>query len=139
MFKGNVLKSLVCLVGVLCLIGLESSSVKATEAPVTITSPDQLANISQYDTNGDGLVYATIQTSNLASSYVSPNAEVSDNGVRLRNAASSTATILELMYSGETVCINYGVSAGDNGWYYLQRTKTGTWGWASTRYISTWY
>lgn len=138
MFKGKVLKRFVCMVGVLCLIGLETSSVKAAEAPVTITSPDQLANISKYDTNGDGLVYATIQTSNLSSWYIAPNGDVSDNGVRLRSAASTSATILELMYSGETVCINYGVSTGTNGWYYLQRTKTGTWGWASSSYISPW-
>lgn len=141
MFKGKVLKSLVCLVGVLCLIGLESSSVKATEVPVTITSPDQLANIRQYDTNGDGLVYATIRTDNIATSlaYSSQNGEVTDNGVRLRAGSSTTATILELMYSGEAVCINFGVSGGYNGWYYLQRLKTGTWGWASSSYIDPWY
>ena len=139
MFKGKVMKRLVCMVAVLCLIVLESSSVKAAELPVTI-SPDQLDNISQYDTNGDGLVYATIQTDSLATSLSSvwQNGEVTDNGVRLRNQPSSTATILELMYNGEAVCINYGVSDGGSGWYYLQRLKTGTWGWASTSYIDAW-
>ena len=139
MFKGKVMKRLVCMVAVLCLIVLESSSVKAAELPVTI-SPDQLDNISQYDTNGDGLVYATIQTDNLATSLSSSlqNGEVTNNGVRLRNQPSSTAAILELMYNGEAVCINYGVSSGGSGWYYLQRLKTGTWGWASTSYIDAW-
>ena len=139
MFKGSVMKRLVCMAAVLCLIVLESSSVKAAELPVTV-SLDQLDNISQYDTNGDGLVYATIQTDSLATSLSSAfqNGEVTNNGVRLRNQPSSTATILELMYNGEAVCINYGVSSGGSGWYYLERIKTGTWGWASTSYIDAW-
>ena len=139
MFKGSVMKRLVCMAAVLCLIVLESSSVKAAELPVTV-SLDQLDNISQYDTNGEGLVYATIQTDSLATSLNSgfQNGEVTNNGVRLRNQPSSTAAILELMYNGEAVCINYGVSSGGSGWYYLMRIKTGTWGWASTSYIDAW-
>lgn len=141
MFKGKILKRLVCMVGVLCLVGLECSSVKAAEVPVTITSQDQLNHISQYDTNGDGLVYATIQTDPIAQSltYALQNGEVCANGVRLRAGSSSTSTVLELMYNGEAVLIDYGVSDGGNGWYYLQRLKTGTHGWASTSYIDPWY
>ena len=137
--KGKVMKRLVCMVGVLCLVGLETSSVKAAELPVTV-SLDQLDNISQYDTNGDGLVYATINTDNVATSLSSTrqNGEVVAQGVRLRNLPSSTATVLELMYNGEAVCINYGVSSGGGGWYFLQRMRTGTWGWAVRSYISAW-
>lgn len=129
------------MVGVLCLVVLECNSVKAAEVPVTITSPDQLNNLRQYDTNGDGLVYATVNINSVTASQVtgSQNGEVSANGVRLRAGASSTATILELMYNGEAVCIDFGASATANGWYYLERLKTGTWGWASTSYIDSWW
>lgn len=129
------------MVGVLCMVGMECNSVKAAELPVTITSPDQLNDLSKYDTNGDGLVYATVNINSVALGQVIgyQNGEVVANGVRLRAGSSSTATILELMYNGEAVCIDYGVSASAaNGWYYLQRLKTGTWGWASSSYIDAW-
>lgn len=128
------------MVGVLCLVGMECNSVKAAELPVTITSPDQLNDLSKYDTNGDGLVYATVNINSAALGQVIgyQNGEVVANGVRLRAGSSSTSTILELMYNGEAVCINYGAGDGGNGWYYLQRLKTGTWGWASASYIDAW-
>ncbi len=56
---------------------------------------------------------------------------VSGDGVRLRSTPSSSGTILEKMYNGEYVTI----MGESNGWYNLQRMKTGTVGWASKDYI----
>ncbi len=59
--------------------------------------------------------------------------EVTGDGVKLRRTASSTGTVLELMYYGETVYID--PSKSKTNWYYLTRAKTGTKGYASTKYI----
>lgn len=136
--KRKVMKSFACVLGVLCMFFLEIGSVGAAELPVTV-SLDELGDISQYDTNGDGLVYATIRIDSAATTLSSTqNGEVVANGVRLRVLPSSSSTVLELMYDGEAVCISYSVSSGYSGWYYLERLKTGTWGWASSAYISAW-
>ena len=58
---------------------------------------------------------------------------VLDDGVRLRSGPSTSATILELMYSGESVAV---LSLG-NTWSYVRRIKTGTYGYCKTQYIGT--
>lgn len=67
------------------------------------------------------------------------NGEVNNNGVRLRKEPSTSATILELMYDGELVWIDWN-SYGKGGltWYRVQRIKTGTYGWVSKEYIYPW-
>lgn len=69
----------------------------------------------------------------------SANGEVSGNGVRLRATPSSTGQVLELMYDGEYVWIDWSTyGQGGYSWYHIQRIKTGTYGWASINYISSW-
>ncbi len=58
------------------------------------------------------------------------------DGVRLRKAASLTSTVLELMNKGEVVSIDLDRSKLDKGFYYVKRIKTGTKGYASTKYVS---
>lgn len=63
---------------------------------------------------------------------------VTGDGVRLRKAPKSTAAVLELMSKNEVVVIDY--TASGNGcssgkWFYVQRVKTGTWGWMSVKYL----
>ena len=53
------------------------------------------------------------------------------DGVRLRSAPSSNATILELMYTGESIRI---ISLG-NTWSHVKRMLTGTKGYCKTEYI----
>ncbi len=59
------------------------------------------------------------------------------DGVRLRKKPSSTSTVLELMNKGESVYVDPQTSAesGKGKWTYIQRDKTGTWGWVSNDYI----
>lgn len=57
---------------------------------------------------------------------------VTGDGVRLRSAPNASGTILEKMYTGEIVIIK----EESNGWYKIQRIKTGTIGWASKSYIN---
>lgn len=59
---------------------------------------------------------------------------VTGSGVRLRKKPSTSATILELMNNGEYVNIEWGMNTAK--WYYLQRIKTGTYGYASKDYIT---
>lgn len=73
-------------------------------------------------------VYATVN-----SVIAGPNGVVDGNGVRLRKKPKSTAQILELMYNGEYVCI-FGYETY-NSWFLVQRTKTGTIGYVSKKYI----
>ena len=60
------------------------------------------------------------------------NGVVTGDGVRLRSAPNTSGTILEKMYNGELVIIK----KESNGWYKIQRIKTGTIGWASKSYIN---
>ena len=54
----------------------------------------------------------------------------------MRKAASLTSTVLELMNKGEVVSIDLDRSKLDKGFYYVKRIKTGTKGYASTKYVS---
>ncbi len=71
---------------------------------------------------------------------ISANGNVIGNGVRLRKLPKKTATVLELLYNREYVCINYTKSAQQSSgdWYYVKRVKTGTWGWISNQYLTQW-
>ena len=65
--------------------------------------------------------------------------DVTGNGVNLRKSASFNGTVLELMYKGEVVYINYSKSSGYvNGyrWLYVKRAKTGTIGYVYEKYVS---
>lgn len=67
------------------------------------------------------------------------NAEVAGNGVRLRNNPNTNSKILELMYSGELVWIDWSkYGKGGLEWFYVQRLKTGTYGWVNKEYIAQW-
>lgn len=55
------------------------------------------------------------------------------DGVKLRKSPSSSGTVLELMYYGEVVKIDTSKRMDD--WYYLTRSKTGTKGYASKKYV----
>ena len=64
------------------------------------------------------------------------NGEIINNGVRLRKSPSTSATILELMYDGELIWIDWSAygSAGLN-WHRVQRIITGTYGWGLRKTI----
>lgn len=67
------------------------------------------------------------------------NGEINNNGVRLRSAPSTSATILELMYDGELVWIDWDAyGTGGLNWHRVQRIKTGTYGWVSKEYVYSW-
>lgn len=69
-----------------------------------------------------------------------PNASVSGDGVRLRSGPSIDYTILEVMYNGEYVSINFTKSftESNGSWFYVKRIKTGTWGWVKSDFIAYW-
>lgn len=96
---------------------------------------------------GDGIGVGIIMPSNansnpmvmpMANNYPDGNASIEGNGVRLRKKPSTSATILELMYLGEPVLVNFDKSRGHVSWYYIKRMKTGTWGWVKRQYIYPW-
>lgn len=70
-------------------------------------------------------------------SIIIANGAVEGDGVRLRKKPSSSAAVLELMYNGEGVYVDFSESVKKNGvlWYNLRRAKTGTWGYTSSAYI----
>lgn len=95
--------------------------------------------ISNGTVDENGYVYGTVvivQTLGAGD----PNADVENDGVRLRSAPSTSSTVLELMYAGETVSVDFVTSnkKSDGSWYYVKRLKTGTWGWTKAQYINCW-
>lgn len=58
---------------------------------------------------------------------------VEGDGVRLRKKPSSSSTVVALMYSGEFV--NIYPSASTANWYFVERIKTGAYGYANKAYI----
>ena len=99
------------------LVNLPEINVKAAET---------LEAEAQEEYPGDVIGTATI---NLTQTYaIGENGNIKGDGARLRKRPKKTATVLELMYNGEHVCINYTKSASEsNGdWYYVKRVKTGT-------------
>ena len=55
------------------------------------------------------------------------------DGVRLRSTPSESATVLELMYSGERVWIDEGYQNAD--WYHVTRQSTGRTGYVYWEYL----
>lgn len=83
-----------------------------------------------------GIVTSDGEISTTAELYsASLNGYVVGDGVRLRKGPSLTSTVLELMDKGEVVSINVDKSQLSKGYYYVKRMKTGTRGYASTKYI----
>lgn len=83
-----------------------------------------------------GIVTSDGEISTTAELYsASLNGYVVGDGVRLRKGPSLTSTVLELMDKGEVVSINVDKSQLSKGYYYVKRIKTGTRGYASTKYI----
>lgn len=56
------------------------------------------------------------------------------DGVRLRNAPSDTATVLELMYDGERVWIDQRYNDPNGDWYHVTRQSTGRTGYVYWEY-----
>ncbi len=116
----------------------EADTVAATDTPVML-SMSELENVGQYDTDGDGMVTVIIMPEVLrlttVSAIASNSGTVIDNGVRLRASASTSGTVKELMYYGETVTVFSSTVSGGLVWYAVTRAKTGTSGWACADYI----
>lgn len=144
--KRKLLKGIGCLLTAVCLLGMDCMAASAAVAPVS-----SVEDLRQYDTDGDGMVYAIIGEEEMVTgplanqpgiaTMAAQNGQVIENGVRLRNKPSTTTgTILELMYKGEAIYIDLTTSTSvSGGWYYLKRLKTGTWGWASSKCIYSYF
>lgn len=112
----NAMKKIICIC--VAIVGV------SVFAPVCTTYA-QANDVSEVDTSKARIVGAY--------------AQVTADGVRLRKTASTSGTILELMYAGETVRVDWVKTnaSGKSGWLYVIRTRTGTSGWVSSQYI--WY
>ena len=138
--KRKLLKGIGCLLAAVSMLGMDCMAANAAVVPASAVE-----DISDYDTDGDGMVYAVIAPEETVagplsnqpgiSTMAAQNGEVTENGVRLRKKPSTSGTVLELMYKGEGVYVEYTTSTTVSGWYYLKRLKTGTWGWASSTCI----
>ena len=115
----KIIKKAICICAI--VVGV------STVAPVTA--------FAQTDVTTEG------DTSNSARAILTqPNAEVTADGVRLRKTPSTTGTIVELMYTGETVYVETAKTTTSGGirWFYVTRIMDGTCGWVSSQYIELW-
>lgn len=84
------------------------------------------------DTEDEGYVIGYIMPSPSTCSF-NEDGVVSGDGVRLRREPNFDSTIIELMYFGEMVKIDLDNST--TTFYYVERVKTGTKGYANAEYI----
>lgn len=126
--------SLICAVMILCLAGRTNQEVWAMETEATLSEDSNyvVLNVISYDEESNRSL-AVVSSTNSA------NGQITTDGVRLRVKPSTSATVLELMYEGETVWINGNKEAeGGGSWLYIQRIKTGTFGWVAKDYVYVW-
>lgn len=99
----------------------------------------QTADIQQSDTSEE-YVTARVVIGNTSRALGDPNADVEGDGVRLRSGPSQDYAVLELMYNGEYVSIDFTTSYkhSNGAWYYVKRIKTGRWGWVKADNIYYW-
>lgn len=98
-----------------------------------IAMPVQAKEADIYMLNTD-----TIKATFASNSATNSNGTVKGDGVRLRKTASTSGTILELMYDGEPLQVTLSKTKTDskgNIWYYCKRIKTGTKGYVSASYV----
>ncbi len=119
----------IAVVGCVCRIST-SQIVSAKTKVVEKNCGEAAENIYLGVVNSDGEIDVTPQLYSLG-----PIGNVMGDGVRLRKGASLTSTVLELMDKGEIVSIDLDKSRLSKGFYYVKRLKTGTRGYASTKYI----
>ncbi len=111
---------------------------------VDLNAAEQVLDMAERENIGDDIGIGIILTEDyMQKSYTSKkideNGSVIGDGVRLRKRPNKEATVLELMYNKETVCINYTKSRDTDGkWLYIKRVRTGTWGWVKQNYILPW-
>ena len=128
--KRKMFKRLACLLMALGMLAAEVVMVGAAELP-EVQPVSQTQVFDSEETDGNSLVVGVVQVPMTRGAGT-----IVEDGVRLRKGPSTSATILELMYVGELVYIDLSTSASVSGWYYVQRGKTGTWGWAKADYIA---
>ena len=114
MKKAACLSAVMLIAGILIPCVSKKSSAAETETLARVTIPQEE-------------VFASVRSAAGGSGIVD------GDGVRLRQKASKTSTILELMYNGEFVTVLLSQSTAN--WYYLQRVMTGTYGYANKKYI----
>ncbi len=139
------IKRYIVLAFLVLVISIMTSNIhysKAAENTVTNTLAE---TNNEYNEDVVGIGTISIDSSAFSNESASPysikeNGNIIDDGVRLRKAPNKNSAILELLYNGETVVINYTKSFQEsNGtWFYLKRVKTGTWGWVNRKYVSEW-
>ena len=128
--KRKMFKRLACLLMALGMLAAEVVMVGAAELPKS-QPVSQAETADSGDTDGDGMVTGVVQMP-----MTRGGGTIVEDGVRLRKGPSTGAVVLELMYVGEYVTIDTITSSAVSGWYYVQRGKTGTWGWAKAEYIA---
>lgn len=123
LFKSTIL------IGILCI--LFTSSVLAKEPDTTAPIDEER---QEFTTIEDSILIPKSEIEvepSIASRYV--NGKVLGDGVRLRSEPSTSAPVLELMYSGEPLIVSQAYVAP--GWVKVQRVKTGRWGYVAEQYV----
>lgn len=82
----------------------------------------------------DGNIFIPATQANL-NLKVRGMATCAGDGVKLKSKPGSGGTTLELVYKGEELTV-FDVNGVPSGWEYVQRSKTGTKGYMSSKYIS---
>lgn len=126
-FAKNLFKGILALVAAVIIFNVSGLCANAQEVrEIKLNEVASIQLLSVEDTYGYGIVTISDEA----------NAEVIGDGIALRREPSLSADILERLYDGELVRVDF--SKHNNDWVYLKRLKTGTWGWAAQEYIYWW-
>ena len=116
---------------VIAILGSMVAFASQTEATNDLTSPvDQTRQV--FISIEDSIILPTKKVERQVRAFDMQGIVIGD-GVRSRSSASSTSTVLEVMYSGERVWIDSSYNNAD--WYRIIRKSTGRTGYVSWDYI----
>lgn len=136
MWEVNVMKKIkvfLTMLFMVTMLGGMTASASEVKGATDLTAPIDIERQTFTGIENSILVPATEEEQRASSFPHTFQGTILADGVRLRSTPSESATVLELMYSGERVWIDEGYQNAD--WYHVTRQSTGRTGYVYWEYL----